>query len=617
MNRRERRASGKQARSNLRNLGLTVEPALCEAVLGHMRSGRYLDAQLSCHRTLEAYPEHPELLHLMALVCLNAKQFDHAVEWASRAIRNDPKPAYLTTLGTALLHLRRHDDALKVFDKAVQLEPDDPGLWSNLGEALIEAGRLADALACFSRALQIDPDHSNAAYKSGMLLREQGRLDQALACFDTCDRLQADHAPTLHLRALVLDALGRFEESLRDNRRANELDPDNPYVCNCLGHNLMHLGRDDEALPWFDRALQIRPAFVEVLNNKAFSLARLHRFDEAFAAYASSKAADPNHAGTDWNLALLQLLTGDFRDGWAGRETRWRIAALVKDYPTSWGTMWLGKESVAGKTVVVRQDERLGDAIQFARYVPMLARRGARMILMVDGLLCPLLSRLEGVSQCLPKLPGGAAPPFDFHVAIDSLPLAFGTMLDTIPAEAAYLPPPAAERAQAWERRLGAHERLRIGLAWSGNPDHTNDRNRSMPIEMMSPLLDVDATFVSLQKNPRPRDALFLRERPEIVDHTGDLCDFAETAALVSCLDLVITVDTSVAHLAAALGRPTWILLPRNPDFRWLLDRDDSPWYPTARLFRQGATREYGSVIERIRTELAALVDNGQIAASS
>ena len=190
MNRRERRAAGKQAKADVKSLALTVEPALCEAVLGHMRSGRYLDAQLCCQKALEASPEHPELLHLMALVCFNAKQFDHAVEWASRAIRKDPKPVYLTTLGTALLNLKRHDDALKVFDKAVQIKPDDPELWSNFGEALAEAGRAVDAAACLRKALQIDPRRWDAAYKSGMLLRQLGLLEEALVCFDTCERLQ-------------------------------------------------------------------------------------------------------------------------------------------------------------------------------------------------------------------------------------------------------------------------------------------------------------------------------------------------------------------------------------------------------------------------------------------
>jgi hypothetical protein len=239
--------------------------------------------------------------------------------------------------------------------------------------------------------------------------------------------------------------------------------------------------------------------------------------------------------------------------------------------------------------------------------VPWVAERGARVILAVQNPLLELLKDVSGVSQCIPVSALTTLPDFDLHCPISSLPLAFGTRLDTIPSAPSYLPPPTASRVQAWEERLGRHSRLRVGLVWSGNPAHGNDRHRSIPLRMFADLLDADATFVSLQKDPRPDDAAALRERSEIVDLTTHLTDFSQTAALVSCLDLVITVDTSVAHLAAALGRPTWILLPYTPDYRWLLGRDDSPWYPSVRLFRQTATREYASVLERVRTELARI----------
>jgi hypothetical protein len=219
----------------------------------------------------------------------------------------------------------------------------------------------------------------------------------------------------------------------------------------------------------------------------------------------------------------------------------------------------------------------------------------------------PLLSALSGVSQSFPKS-ASTLPAFDMHCAMSSLPLAFGTRLDTIPFGILYLPAPAESRVQAWQDRLGPHNKLRVGLVWSGNPNHSNDHNRSVPLRTLSRLLDADATFVSLQKDVRPDDAAALRKRSDIIDLTADLTDFVATAALVSCLDLVITVDTSVAHLAGAMGCPTWILLPYTPDYRWLLDRDDSPWYPTVRLFRQTETRDYVTVVDRVRTALLGLV---------
>ena len=241
----------------------------------------------------------------------------------------------------------------------------------------------------------------------------------------------------------------------------------------------------------------------------------------------------------------------------------------------------------------------------------MLAARGARVILVVEEALRTLLSSLSGVSQCLPTS-AGALPAFDVHCPMSSLPLAFGTRLDSIPAAKSYLPPPAKARVDAWEARLGRHDKLRVGLAWSGSLGHRNDHNRSISLRAMAPILHVDASFVSLQKDPRAADRAVLLERTDIIEPSADLADFSETAALVCCLDLVITVDTSVAHLAGALGCPTWILLPWTPDYRWLLDRDDSPWYPTMRLFRQTETRDYASVLDRVRTELLARISTMQ-----
>jgi hypothetical protein len=265
--------------------------------------------------------------------------------------------------------------------------------------------------------------------------------------------------------------------------------------------------------------------------------------------------------------------------------------------------MWLGDGPIEGKTILVFADEGLGDAIQFARYIPMLAARGARVILFVDPPLVSLLSGLSGVFRLLKS--SEPLPDFDLHCPLGSLPLAFRTRLESIPSED-YLPQPAEALTQAWEsrlHRLGPRGKLRVGLAWSGNPSHWDDANRSLPLQKLSPLLDLDVAFISLQKDPRPHDKAQL-EKTDIVDLTAEITDFADTAALMSCLDLVITVDTSVAHLASALGRPTWILLPQRPDWRWLLGRDDSPWYSSVRLFRQDERRDYAPVIERVREAL-------------
>ncbi|MGA7809180.1 tetratricopeptide repeat protein, partial [Bradyrhizobium sp.] len=495
---------------------------------------------------------------------------------------------------------------LSVFDKAVQLSPDDAELWKQLGGVLKALDRPTDALASYRHALQLNPCHWEAAYQSSVLLYQLERFAEALDRLNLCDELQGDHAPTLQMRARVLRALKRYEECLADDLRAHALDPTAAITCNNIGDALLWLGRHREGLEWFDKALDLQPDHVEVLFNKGFALLQLNRFDEAGDTYRRLKALDPNDGKAGWQLAHLQLLTGDFEAGWAEREARWKVAGFSPDYPTFSQPKWLGEEPIAGKTILVHVDEGLGDAIQFARYVPMLAARGVRIILVVQAALCPLLSGLPGVAACLP-VPAGRLPAFDMHCPITSLPLAFRTTLETIPT-ASYLPALPRERVQVWRQRLGSHHRLRVGLVWSGNPKQGNDRNRSMPFKTLTPLLDLGATFMSLQKDPRPEDKPALSERADIVDVTADLTDFLETAALIANLDLVITVCTSVAHLSATLGRPTWIMLPYIGDWRWLLDRNDSPWYPAVRLFRQDETRDYAGVIAQVRTELAARI---------
>ncbi len=543
----------------------------------------------------------------MGLLSLQAGQYDHALEWISRAIRREPKTDYLTNLGTTLLNLGRREEALAVFDKAVQLKPNDADLWRNLGNALADMRYPADAILSFQHALKLDPRHWDAAYRAGLLLHQLGRFEEALVYLNMYDKMPPDDGRTLQMRALAMFVLNRFEEGLRDIKRAHALVPDNADVCNHIGVFLRRLMREEEALSWFDRAIKLRPDFLSAFHNKAFALTHMHRFDEAFAVYDELKTIDPDNTEADFYASLVRLLTGNFEAGWAGREARSKVPGLAIARFGFSQPMWLGKDSIDGKTIVIHTDEGLGDSIQFARYVPLVAALGARVILVVEDAVFPLLSGLTGAAQCVPKS-ADMLPAFDTYCPMSSLPLAFGTRLETIPSSTAYLTAPAESHLKAWEDRLGPHDSLRVGLVWSGNSKHSNDYNRSIPLRMLARILGADATFVSLQKDPRPDDKAILLERPEILDLTAELTDFAETAALVSCLDLVITVDTSIAHLAGALGLPTWVLLPYLPDWRWLLDRDDSPWYPSVRLFRQDRSRDYASVLDRMRDELRARI---------
>jgi tetratricopeptide (TPR) repeat protein len=581
MNRQERRAAARKSGNAPKGPGAATPGSLYALGLAHLRNGQPIDAQVCCQQALAIDPVDADSLFLMGLLTLEAGNCDHAVNWFARALDQVVKVEYLVALGTVLRRLQRFDEASKAFEKAAQLKPDSPQAWKSLADVLGDAGRTEESLLAWEKVLKLDPGDGGAAYQ----------------CFEK--------------RGHLLHGLKRFEEAIENHRQAHALDPANPTPCNNIGASLQSLHRDAEALAWFDRVIAMKPDFHMASRNKALSLIQLGRFDEAIATLKHVGTHEPDNADVEWNLSLLQLMAGDFEAGWAGREARWRSRMRPASYPQFSQAMWLGNADLEGRTVLVQEDEGLGDTLQFVRYVPMLAARGARVILVVRDQLYPLLSKLPGVAQCIAQKSAGSLPPFDLHCPVCSLPFAFGTRLDTIPSDIPYLPAPSEDRVRAWqdrlERQIGDRETLRVGLVWSGNPQHDNDHNRSIPLRTLLPVTSANAAFVSLQKDLRAGDDALLAQGG-IIDLTSHVTDFAETAALLSCLDLVITVDTSVAHLAGALGRPTWVLLPFVPDFRWLLGREDSPWYPTLRLFRQRERGDWNPVIERVERELAGRI---------
>jgi predicted O-linked N-acetylglucosamine transferase (SPINDLY family) len=471
----------------------------------------------------------------------------------------------------------------------------------------LKVGRIDDALASFDRVLVMQPDHLEARNNRGLVLQELKRLDEALASYDRALTVQPDFAEALYNRGNTLQELERFDEALASYDRALVLRPDYAEVLFNRGGALQKLTRFDEALASYDGALAVRPDHAKALNNRGIVLMELKRRDEALASYDRALNARPDYVEAHWNEGLLRLLTGDFSRGWVKHEWRWKnesLALLKRNFAQP---LWLGEDAIDGKTVLLHSEQGFGDTIQFCRYVPLVAACGARVILEVAGQLQELMSSLAGATQVISR--GNPLPDFDLQCPLLSLPLAFGTRLETIPSTTPYLQIPV-QALKAWQERLGPKTRPRIGLVWSGNAAHKNDKNRSIDLRSLLPLLDIEATFVSLQKDVRTADAAVLKEHGDILQFGDALKDFSDTAALISHMDLVISVDTSVAHLAGALGKPVWVLLTYIPDWRWLLDRDDSPWYPTARLFRQDDTRTWDSVIEQVHAALGDFVGN-------
>jgi tetratricopeptide (TPR) repeat protein len=608
MNRQQRRALAKRPKAPA--VPRADTPArYFEAGLRLLKAGQLLDAEQCGKHALALDSEHADSLHLMGVLSMLSKRPELAIEWFAQAIRQDQTVAdYFFNLALALEQLGRLDQAIKSLDRGLVLKGDRIDGWYSLGRLLQQQRRFDEAIMCFEEVRKREANHLEATNASALLHFETGRYDEAIARFDSLLEMAPGQAGALHFKAICLLRLKRFAEALAICEQALALAPDHAEIAANVGLILQKLNRNAEALGYFERALALKPDFPNALNHRGTSLQELHRFDEALASFDKAVAIDPGFADAHWNAALLRLLLGDFAKGWQGREWGRRCLAVGFVDRRFEKPLWLGKAPLAGKTILLHSDEGLGDTIQFSRYATLLAARGARVILEVQDALYPLLSGIAGVAQCLPKS-GVTLPDFDLHCPLSSLPLAFSTRLETIPATTSYVLPPPHARVADWQARLGVHDRLRVGLVWSGNPAHGNDRNRSMTFRTLHRILDADACFISLQKDPRPDDAEHLHTRSVVVDLTAHLVDFVETAALITCLDLIITVDTSVAHLAGALGCPTFILLPYTPDYRWLLDRDDSPWYPSVRLFRQDERCDYAEVLERVRQALQVRID--------
>jgi hypothetical protein len=394
-----------------------------------------------------------------------------------------------------------------------------------------------------------------------------------------------------------------LSEALSLILRARETDPSSAQINGTLGNTLLRLNRPEEAIRCYRRAIELKPDSVEAYCNMANALAALNRTHEAIAHYRQALAHKPDQPEVQYCESLEHLRLGDFDQGWRQHEWRW-LRRDAAPFRRNFGQpLWLGGESLAGKTILLHADQGMGCTLQFIRYLPMVARQAAKVVLEVQRPLVPLLQRMTDAAAVCGR--GDALPPFDRHCPLLSLPLAFGTTVESIPAKVPYLEAPPFDSGR-WPEIDALPRPMRIGLVWAGNEGHSNDHNRSVPLGRLVPLLRLpDARFVSLQKELRDGDAGILNEMNVLRIGEG-LRDFAETAAVVSQLDLVITVDTAVAHLAGALARPVWVMLPFSADWRWFLDRADSPFYPTARLFRQTAIGDWDGVVSSLSQALNA-----------
>ena len=492
--------------------------------------------------------------------------------------------------------------AERLYTEFLQYHPSNFDALYGLGQINYRRGRLDAALALFQEALTCDLSRADGFASLGLVFHSLRHFERALVSYDEGLRLEPDHAELLNGRGVTLLELRRPSEALASFDRLLASVPDHRDALGNRGNALLKLNRVEEAVAAYERALALAPNNAPLLANRAAALRRLDRPHEALMSAATALAIKPDFAHARFVEGVARLSLGDFSAGWRAYESRWQVGWLASQRRDYGAPLWLGEPSLHGKTILLHAEQGLGDTIQFVRYAPLLAARGANIVLEVQRELVRLLATMPGLATIVAR--NEPLPRYDFHCPLLSLPLACGTALETVPAHIPYVAPDERDVA-VWRGRLPPQKPL-VGLVWSGERSHDNDLNRSMRLATLTPLLDLpDVAFVSLQHEVRDQDAGLLHGRRDVLPIGADFADFADTAAAIAALDAVIAVDTAVAHLAGAMGKPLFLLLPFAADFRWLRGRADSPWYPSARLFRQPQFGDWDSAVKALRQELA------------
>jgi tetratricopeptide (TPR) repeat protein len=537
------------------------EIRLQEAVVHH-QDGRLGEAQVLYREILDIDPEDSNALHLLGVTYYQQGFPETAIPLIGASIRINPTNclAY-TNLGNALQGIGKSLEAIHCYDCALSIAPLHADAFFNRGIALQSLDRPEEALSSYEQAIVADDQHVEAHFRRGNSLYALGRPDEAIVSYDRVIVHSPSHAEAYFNRGVVLQSVERNEEALRS----------------------------------YNHTLQINPDHARAFNNRGNTLQSLDLYQDAINSYGRAQAICPDYGDPYWNEALCRLKTGDFEIGWEKYEWRWANSISNPTRRAFAQPRWFGDEDLHGKTILIHAEQGFGDTIQFCRYAKLVVQRGAHVILEVQTELKALLNHIEGVEVVSSlERPGQ----YDFHCPLMSLPLAFGTRLATIPSSHAYVECDPV-LGSTWKAKLGNKLAPRIGLAWSGNRDNTNDPARSCGLSEMSRLFRHDIEWFCLQKDFTSADQILINSMA-LPRFSEELTTFAETAALIEQMDLVISVDTAVAHLAAAMGKPTWLLLAHNADFRWLLGRRDSPWYPTMLLFRQTRMGDWSGLITKM-----------------
>lgn len=579
-----------------------------EAACRLFRLGLYEEAEEGFRTVLQQQRGNADAWNMLGIVLHRRGQTEAAVQALETAIDMAPRaPEALCNLGNLYKDVGDSATAKRYYRRALALAPDHLPVHTNLAACLADDAEFESAESHARRAIEIDVASIDAWSALTGVLGRRGDFERAIQVFEDGMKSFSDNADW-HLQfGCIYAQAKRFERAIVELRHALRLRPGFVEAMNNLGHALFEIGWLDEAVDVLLSAIERKPDMKELHINLANVWTAMRRHEDALASFRHALALDPSNASAHFVMGMVLLVEGDFDNGWREYAWRWR----TQEYGGRLGKlsmpMWHGEAVTSGDTLLVHAEQGHGDTLQFVRYLPLIRQGWKRVVFECQPSLSRLLKSADGFDQLIAR--GEAIPHADFHVPLLDLPGILETKLDSIPACVPYLRADA-EMSKYWRERLDAlGAGVRLGVAWAGNPGHANDRNRSMRLEQLEPLLMQEGVrWISLQKGDRAGEIRALPEAMQFIDWTDELNDFADTAALIQNLDLVIAVDTSVVHLAGALGKPAWVMIPHAPDWRWLLERSDSPWYPTLRLFRQSKRGEWEAVVSTVLQALKSFI---------
>jgi tetratricopeptide (TPR) repeat protein len=562
-----------------------------------------LDEAETCHRTaMKHRPNDPVAHGNLGNLLRQQGKLDQAAACYQRLVDLDPNCAEAhNDLGVTRQQQQRFAEAMDHYRRAVNARPDFVYALNNLGGLLTKQNNLDEAVACYRRALAIMPDYAEAHYNLGMALAKQAKLDEAVACYHRALAIKPDYAEAQNNLAIALMEANRLDEAVACYRQSLALRPEHPEAhCN-LGLALSKQNNLDEAVACYRRALAIKSDFAQAHNDLGVALVEGNRLEEAVPCYRRALELKPEFADAHYNLAIALLLAGQWAEGWTEFEWRWKCGVL--EHPAVGQPLWTG-DSLAGRTILLHCEQGFGDTLQYIRYAQLVKQQGGRVIVSCPLPLTRLLARCAAVDRVLAPGERLANADYDVHAPLLSLPRIFGTTLETVPARVPYLSPDP-DLAEQWKHELGENSGLKIGIAWQGNPNFKKDRARSIPLLQFAGIARTPGVRVySLQMGVGREQLARLGSQTTIIDLGDRLGDFHNTAAIVRNLDLVISSDSAPVHLAGALAVPVWVPIAFAPYWTWMLDREDNPWYPTMRLFRQRRPGDWSDVFARLSAEL-------------